>query len=49
MFHPYYDEGWDFEWDLIHFNVGLHNLKYIVDGKLDPNRESFKKFRLDAC
>ena len=27
---------WDFEWDVIHFNVGLHDLKYMVDGrKLD--------------
>lgn len=26
---------WDFDWDVIHFNVGLHDLKYVVDGKLD--------------
>ena len=26
---------WDFEWDVIHINVGLHDLKYVVDGKLD--------------
>lgn len=26
---------WDFDWDVIHFNVGLHDLKYIKDGKLD--------------
>jgi hypothetical protein len=26
---------WDFQWDVIHFNVGLHDLKYVVDGKLD--------------
>ena len=26
---------WDFEWDVIHFNVGLHDLKYFKDGKLD--------------
>ncbi len=22
---------WSFEWDVIHFNVGLHDLKYVVD------------------
>lgn len=27
--------GWDFEWDVIHFNVGLHDLKHMKDGKLD--------------
>ena len=26
---------WDFEWDVIHFNVGLHDLKFCKDGKLD--------------
>ena len=26
---------WDFSWDVIHFNVGLHDLKYMKDGKLD--------------
>lgn len=26
---------WDFEWDVIHFNVGLHDLKYMKDGKLN--------------
>lgn len=26
---------WSFQWDVIHFNVGLHDLKYIKDGKLD--------------
>jgi len=35
MFQPYLKEGWDFTWDVIHFNVGLHDLKYIKDGKLD--------------
>ena len=30
------NEGhWSFEWDVIHFNVGLHDLKYWYDGKLD--------------
>ncbi len=35
MFQPYLSQGWNFEWDVIHFNVGLHDLKYVVDGKLD--------------
>ena len=29
MFHPGLENGWDFKWDLIHFNVGLHDLKYL--------------------
>ena len=28
---------WAFEWDIIHFNVGLHDLKYVIDGKLNMN------------
>lgn len=28
-------DHWDFEWDVIHFNVGLHDLKYVVGNKLD--------------
>jgi hypothetical protein len=35
MFKPSFKDGWDFQWDLIHFNVGLHDLKYILNGKLD--------------
>jgi hypothetical protein len=35
MFKPFFEGGWDFDWDLIHFNVGLHDLKYTVNGKLD--------------
>lgn len=27
--------GWNFDWDVIHFNVGLHDLKYLTDRKLD--------------
>ncbi|WP_339732358.1 SGNH/GDSL hydrolase family protein [uncultured Gimesia sp.] len=26
---------WDFDWDVIHFNVGLHDLKYVKGRKLD--------------
>ncbi|MDQ8179569.1 SGNH/GDSL hydrolase family protein [Pelagicoccus sp. SDUM812005] len=28
-------DRWDFEWDVVHFNVGLHDLKYLKNGKLD--------------
>ncbi|MCC4831814.1 SGNH/GDSL hydrolase family protein [Shewanella sp. 10N.7] len=28
-------QPWDFQWDVIHFNVGLHDLKYVLNGKLD--------------
>lgn len=35
MFKPNLPGGWDFEWDIIHFNVGLHDLKYLHDRKLD--------------
>ncbi|WP_406683780.1 SGNH/GDSL hydrolase family protein [Seonamhaeicola sp. MEBiC1930] len=35
MFQPHLEGGWDFDWDVIHFNVGLHDLKYIKHGKLD--------------
>ncbi|WP_405296843.1 SGNH/GDSL hydrolase family protein [Algibacter sp. Ld11] len=35
MFQPHLKGGWDFDWDVIHFNVGLHDLKYLKDGKLN--------------
>ena len=35
MFKPGLKQGWNFEWDVIHFNVGLHDLKYVLNGKLD--------------
>lgn len=35
MFQPHLKGGWDFNWDVIHFNVGLHDLKYVKHGKLD--------------
>jgi len=35
MFQPDLKGGWDFKWDLIHFNVGLHDLKYLANGHLD--------------
>ncbi|WP_372757777.1 SGNH/GDSL hydrolase family protein [Mariniflexile sp.] len=35
MFQPGLAEGWDFKWDVIHFNVGLHDLKYLKGKNLD--------------
>lgn len=35
MFQPYLEDGWDFKWDLIQFNFGLHDLKYVAGKKLD--------------
>lgn len=29
------DAPWTHEWDVIHFNVGLHDLKFVYQGKLD--------------
>jgi hypothetical protein len=29
------EKSWTFGWDVIHFNVGLHDLKYLSDGKLN--------------
>ncbi|MGJ8550757.1 SGNH/GDSL hydrolase family protein [Winogradskyella wichelsiae] len=37
MFQPYLKEGWNFDWDAIHFNVGLHDLKYLHNKKLNKN------------
>ena len=38
MFQPHLKNGWNFKWDVIHFNVGLHDLKYVTDGKLDKEK-----------
>ena len=35
MFQPTLEKGWNFEWNLIHFNVGLHDLKYLKGRHLD--------------
>lgn len=35
MRKPELDMPWSFEWDVIHFNVGLHDLKYVANRKLD--------------
>ncbi len=34
------EDRWEFDWDVIHFNVGLHDLKYVnAQGQLDNNGE----------
>lgn len=35
MRSPDLDAPWAFQWDVIHFNVGLHDLKYLLNGKKD--------------
>ncbi|WP_161636222.1 SGNH/GDSL hydrolase family protein [Saccharicrinis fermentans] len=37
MFQPGLKNGWNFKWDIIHFNVGLHDLKYLKGRHLDKN------------
>ncbi|PQV50204.1 lysophospholipase L1-like esterase [Jejuia pallidilutea] len=56
MFQPYLKGGWDFTWDVIHFNVGLHDLKYVKNGKLDRDNgklvnsvEKYKENLHDIC
>ena len=34
MFQPDLEGGWNFKWDLIHFNIGLHDNKYLDGNKL---------------
>ena len=31
------DDPWDFQWDVIQFNVGLHDLKYLKGKKMDKH------------
>lgn len=56
MFQPYLADGWNFEWDLIHFNVGLHDLKYVVGKQLDKEKgkqvsslDTYRKNLMDIC
>ena len=37
MFQPDLKKGWKFKWDIIHFNVGLHDLKYLKGKHLNKN------------
>lgn len=39
MFQPNLRDGWKFKWDLVHFNVGLHDLKYLKGKHLNKNGE----------
>lgn len=38
MFQPHLKGGWNFEWDLIQFNAGLHDIMYKIDGKYDVEK-----------
>jgi hypothetical protein len=35
MSDPHLRDPWDLKWDVIHFNAGLHDLKYVVGGVMD--------------
>ncbi|MDW5290766.1 SGNH/GDSL hydrolase family protein [Formosa sp. PL04] len=53
MFQPNLEQGWDFKWDVIYFNVGLHDLKYLKGKHLNINGEqvstlSAYKLQLDT-
>lgn len=56
MFQPYLEDGWDFKWDLIQFNFGLHDLKYVAGKKLDlitgkqvTSIENYRKNLREVC
>lgn len=56
MFQPHLKGGWDFDWDVIHFNIGLHDLKYVKHGKLDKENgkqvnsiENYKENLHEIC
>ena len=56
MFQPGLEEGWKFDWDVIHFNIGLHDLKYLKgkhlskkDGKQVSSIETYKENLDDIC
>lgn len=56
MFQPDLEQGWGFDWDVIHFNVGLHDLKYVKEGKLDKvngnqvsSLDQYRTRFTDAC
>ncbi|PNW28406.1 SGNH/GDSL hydrolase family protein [Formosa algae] len=53
MFQPNLEEGWNFKWDVIHFNVGLHDLKYLKGKHLNLKGKQVSsisdyKLQLDA-
>lgn len=55
MFQPNLEHGWKFKWDLIHFNVGLHDLKYLKgkhlnkEGKQVSSIEVYKENLENIC
>lgn len=46
MFQPYLDKGWKFQWDVIHFNVGLHDLKYLKGKHLNKKGKQVSSISL---
>ena len=56
MRDPQLDEPWDFDWDVIHFNFGIHDLTYRlpnydrdkVNGKVFITIEEYKKALADV-
>ena len=56
MFQPNLNGGWNFKWDLIHFNVGLHDLKYLDGNNLSKEKgkqvssvEEYKENLKEIC
>jgi hypothetical protein len=48
MFQPQLKKGWKFKWDLIHFNVGLHDLKYTLNGELNGEYDTEKGIQVTS-
>ena len=46
MFQPHLEHGWKFKWDLIHFNVGLHDLKYLKGKNLNKNGKQVSSLKV---
>lgn len=46
MFQPNLEGGWNFKWNVIHFNVGLHDLKYLKGKNLSKNGKQVSSISL---
>lgn len=46
MFQPNLEGGWDFSWDCIHFNVGLHDLKYLKGKNLNKDGKQVSSIKV---
>ena len=47
MQNPELDQPWTFKWDVIHFNIGLHDLKFRKSGKRMTPVDTYQKNLLD--